>query len=258
MKPILEILTSDEMQKYETGWGYHEKYKLNNEFDTHSNIPVIGKIFKFPEKQLFKAHIFGKRLRKYNPYFYMDKYQCFWHLNHYNMAAEQMYHASTSLLRDNLEILAKEYNLETNLRKEAFFRNNISIEMILRTIRKNKDYEMEDVKFYFYDETNKENIGQISAKTMVTERSYIKEYKRLNKNFEQAKKSLIEKINKQDYRLKHLIKPRKDKILDKEILISRILQHEECLEDIKNFFSLWDIPEDYWSRCQPKPSLTTF
>ncbi|HIH32020.1 TPA: hypothetical protein HA235_04905 [Candidatus Woesearchaeota archaeon] len=251
-----QILNEKEIKEYEFRWQLHEKYKINNRFDVHNNIPIIGLIYKFPNKNLFKAHIFGQRLRKYNPYFCIEKYyNPFWHLNHYNMAAEQMYHAGTALIRDNLELCAKEFKVDTELRREAYFRNNISIEMILNTLRSSKDYKLEEVKFAFYDETNSEYIGQIYAKAIVTERKYIKEYKRLNEASESIINSLIRQINKQDFRLKQLLIQRADKPIKKDELIHKLLNNEDCLQDLKRFFSLWDIPLDYETRYDKRKSL---
>ena len=66
MKAINDILSKEEIKRYEEGWkNFRGKYRLNSVRNTHSGMPVISEIYRFKDS-IFRAHVFNKKLRKFD------------------------------------------------------------------------------------------------------------------------------------------------------------------------------------------------
>ena len=103
-KTIRDVLTNEEIKKYEENWkNFKGKYKLNSARNVYSGMPVISEVYQFENYPIFRVHVFSKRLRKFDPYFQTAEKSRgyiipFWHVQHYFMVLEQLYHASKRLI----------------------------------------------------------------------------------------------------------------------------------------------------------------
>ena len=95
---LSDIISQEEIESYYNEWtSFNQKYKPETNYNVHSGISFIGKVFQFKDKPIFRAHIFKRKLKKaFDPYFISNRgylYPCF-HTVHYFFPIEQIYHAS--------------------------------------------------------------------------------------------------------------------------------------------------------------------
>ena len=63
---LQDVLTEDEIQAYHAEWGlFTGKYKPETPYNVHSGLPIIGQVFQFEDKPIFRAHILKRRLKKF-------------------------------------------------------------------------------------------------------------------------------------------------------------------------------------------------
>ncbi len=251
-----EVLSNDEFKEYYNRWDqFNGKKELENKFNVHSSKPVISKIFIYMDKPLIiaKAKIFQKKLREFDPYFVTNRYAGpFWHIQHYLMVIEQMYHATTNLVKDNSKYAVKDTFEDIKMRMPLYWANNnghVSVELILDENEKipKKFLLSENACFNFYN--NKDLlVTSIYFKTYVDNRAYIKDLHILNNGSDQEIKSkaledLIRKIEMQDVRQNQWsIDERKSLNVKKDELINDLVSGDLLEEKLHDFFSLWDIP----------------
>lgn len=249
-----KFLNKKEFNEYSDLWkNFKHKNVLESEYNVHSSKPAISKIMYYNgyENPILRAKINQKKLREFDPYFNFKKYaNPFWHIQHYMMVAEQMYHAGSNMLRDNSKLVMKDTMEEFNALRPIFWRNNskhISIELMIEKNNDNKNNSflfVEDLHFYFYNEKTNREVANIHAKSYAQYRSYIRDMNMIesSKNdfeIENAKSGLIRKIESQIIKQNDLaINPRKD-IVDGLYLIEEINRDNLPKDDIINYFSLW-------------------
>lgn len=246
MKTLRDILTEDEIERYEEGWkNFSGKYEINNRYNTHSAKPVISEVYRFENKPLLKAHIFGNRLRKFDPYFMCSEYfHPFWDSTHYFIVLQQMWAASA------IKALGKEYSkmriIEVPLRskwtKELNFDDNISVEAIA-------DFEKlllgkrQIVLGNFYSDKKEQMLSQVEAIVYWRPRNYVECITRMRNGDSSAIDPLIRKIERQDIMLHskiHKEYQRKKLLATKELLIGSLRKGNIPEEELHDFFSFWD------------------
>ena len=237
-----DILNREEFERYKEEWvNFRGRYKPNKEYNVHSGLVVISEIYQFEQKPIFRAHVFNNWLKKFDPYFIAEKYLMpFWHITHYNIVLEQVYHAASTLIRDRNRLHVKDVPLEFRLKEPVFWRDNVSVELIIEEKRKTKEYLIEDLHFTIYDDKKDKEKSRISVRTFVEPRAFIKELKRLKSGENEALKKLIKKIERQEINLKRLKRPRKNLRATKEELVEALKNGYIPEEDLYDFFSLWD------------------
>ena len=245
MITLTEILSNDQLGKYKEEWkNFKGKYRVNSLHNVHSGMPVISEVYQFEDKHLFRAHVFGKRLRKFDPYFIAKKcIQPFWHAQHYLIVAEQIYIASSKLLigdRYN-KMIAKDVPVEFTWKKPLFWSDNISVELIIREFGKAGKYEKQNGYFTFYLDKSRKILSTMSADSYWKERTYVQLMNQLNNGYDnEALEKLKRIIEIQSQNNKRITPPRKNFNINKNDLISRIENGELPEEELHNFFSLWD------------------
>jgi hypothetical protein len=244
MKTLKDILTEEKIKKYQEEWdSFKDKYKVNTSYNVNSGNPVISIVYRFEDKQLFRAHIFGNRLKKHDPYFIAKKYlHPFWHAQHILIVCEQLYTASTKLLigDDYHKKMAKDVPLEFRWKKELFLLDNISIELIKENKGKRGEYEIEAGYFTFYSDKTKQILSKMSAISFWKPRAYILDIEKIRKGNKQATEDLIRKIKAQDINLKRMTKPRKKLLTTVENLEEQLRNGEMPEEELHDFFSYWE------------------
>jgi len=244
---LKDILTPNEIDEYHRQWkNFKGRYKLNSPYNTHSGMPVISEVYQFPSKTLFKARVFQEKLRGFNPYFIANEcHSPFWHSLHYLIVAEQLYHASSNLLRDNSKLFGKDPDIKLKIRKPTFWtvhRAGISVELILESLRKSKDYFVERGNFTIYSDKESEILANVTALAFWQERAYIKEIKAIKAGDKEATSRLIRKTERQDVWQKRLYNPRTN-LPDKDFLIAQLKQGKIPESELHDFFSFWDMPK---------------
>lgn len=254
---VKEVLSNDELKEYYNGWNqFNGKKELEDKFNVHSSKPVISKIFVYKDKPLIvsRAKILQKKLREFDPYFVTDRYASpFWHMQHYIMIIEQMYHATTNLVKDNSKYAVKDTFEGIRMRMPLYWANNnghVSVELILDENEKTpKNFLLsENAYFNFYNDLKNLLITSIHFKTYVDDRAYIKDLHILNNGVDQEIKSkaledLIRKVEMQDVKQNQWsIDERKSLNIKKDELINNLISGNLSEEKLHDFFSLWDIP----------------
>ena len=91
---LQDLLSKYEIERYHKKWdSFTGKYKPETTFNVHSEIPIIGQIFQYENKPIFRAHIFKRKLKKaFDPYFISKEgyLHPFFHMIHYFLLIEQI------------------------------------------------------------------------------------------------------------------------------------------------------------------------
>ena len=244
----MELLSQEEIEGYHQEWAsFSDKYRPESPYNVNSGLPVIGQIFQFRDKPIFRAHIFKRKLQKaFDPYFVSkDGYlHPFFHTTHYFFPIEQIYHASMPRLVPNYHdyITTDRFDSKrpTEMKeKKDFKKTNASVELVLFVqIGKNRFVARGSTTFYD-DRTNKalqtwylEGIGEL--------RKYVQNMQKLMRGDTSAVDDLIREIEAVDVKHQKMIIPRN--YFPKDKLIDRIRAGEIPEEEIHDFFSFWDIP----------------
>lgn len=201
---------------------------------------------------ILRAKINQKKLREFDPYFKFKKYaNPFWHIQHYIMVAEQMYHAGANMIRDNSELVVKDILKEFNALRPIFWRNgskHMSIELMIesreKTRRESQFLFTENVFLSFYNEKSRREHSSMIGQTFGLPRSYIRDIDIIeNSNnpeeVERARGGLVRKIEAQNFKQNKIaLEPRVD-IVPGLYLIEELNKGNLLKDDIKNYFSLW-------------------
>jgi hypothetical protein len=249
MKTINDILSEREIEKYEEGWrNFEGKYRVNSPRNVHSGMPVISEVYSFENYPIFRAHIFNRRLRKFDPYFITTKesrgyIHPFWHAQHYFMVMEQMYHASRRRLKGNSEHdkeIAKDIPQEFKWRKPIFWGDNISIELIIERKGQIRSYDREIGHFTIYSDKTNERLSYMSVLTFWQPRSYIRDIERIRQGDSSAVDDLIRKIEAQAINHRRLGTPRTTLKVTGNDLVEALRKGYVPEEELNDFFSFWD------------------
>jgi len=238
-----DVLTIKEMEEYHGNWKpLTAKDAPENEHTVHSGMPVIGTVFQYKSKPVFRTHVFQKRLRKFDPYFITLTYvHPFWHALHYFIAMEQTYHAASSLIRDNSRLVGKDVPEKFEWKRSVFWVDRISIELILEDLGQHGHYLKERGCFTFYDDRTNKAISQTSALAFWRPRAYVRSMENIKLGKEKPER-LIRKIERQDINLRKLINQRQN-LPTKDYLISELMKGNVPEQELHNFFSFWNKPE---------------
>jgi len=246
MKGLRDVLTSEEIERYQEGWkSFKDKYKVNDPYYVHSGMPIIGEVYHFENKPIFRAHVFGKKLRAIDPYHQADKcIQPFWHAQHYIMAAEQMYTSSSILIIGNKydKQVAKDIPIEFNWKKPIFYKDNISVELIREELGNIGAYEKQAGHFTFYSEKSGRALSRMSAFSFWQQRAYIQNIEKIKQGDNSALDVLITQIEAQANNHRRLRKSRTTLKSSKEDLVKLLRNGRIPEEELHDFFSLWDKP----------------
>jgi hypothetical protein len=246
-----QILTESEIAEYHHEWEtFGDKYRPQTPFEVHSNIPVIGKTFRFQDKPLFRAHILKKRLRKsFDPYQISKKGYIHpnFHTTHYFICLEQLFHTSMNQLIPEYQryivIDVVDPNNPPNMKRPVSFRTGeISLDLVLDlTTGKNKF--MVNASYNFYDDGANKVLQTWAGVCFGKLRPYAKLMREAQQGDFEASQALIRKIEDRAKRIyPHMIHPRKKIEVTSEDLIKQINNKKIFEEKLDDFFSLWDKP----------------
>ena len=242
---VEDILSKTEIEEYHEEWGnFNGKYKPNSCYNVHSGIPVISEVYRFKDKPVFRAHVFQKKLRKFNPYFISKKYfHPFWHVQHYFMVMEQLYHAGANKLRDNSQLIVKDVPERFKLRKPIFWDKPTSVELILENLGEKGAYHQERICFTFYDDRKERNISEVDVMTFYQPRAYVRDIIDLSGGKQEVRERLIRKIQHQAIGHREMTKSRAQIISSQNELIKRLKSGQTPEAELHDFFSFWDKPQ---------------
>jgi hypothetical protein len=248
MNIIKDVLNEEQIKQYEKGWkNFKGKYRVNSPRNVHSNMPVISEVYHFESSPVFRAHVFGRRLRQFDPYFQtVDESRGyihpFWHAQHYLMVMEQVYHASRRLILgdENDRGVAKDIPKEFKWRKPVFWDDNISVELIIEKLGKIHSYDREGCHFTIYSDKTNEELSYMSVLTFWQPRSYIQDIKKIRQGDNSAIDDLVRKIEAQALNHRRLRRPRTSLKTSSNDLIEVL--RTGCIpeEELHDFFSLWE------------------
>ncbi len=241
---LQDILSPEEIARYNEGWeSFKGRYKLNSPYNTHSGMPVISEVYQFPGKPLFRAHVFGRRLMRFDPYFVASKHPMpFWNAQHYFMVGEQMYSASLyqAIGKAYNRRVAKEVPIEFNWKKPIFFKDNISVELIRIEEGKVHGSDKETGYFTIYSDKSAKLLSRMSASSYWQDRTYFQLINKLKNGENSVLERLVRVIDAQDINQKRRI-PMRQNLPDKNLLIEQ-LKHGKIPEaELHDFFSFWGV-----------------
>ncbi len=244
MKTLKDVLTDEEIKQYEEGWAnFKSKYRVNSPRNVHSGMPIIGEVYHFEGSPVFRAHVFGRKLRTFDPYHQADKcIQPFWHAQHYIMVAEQMYTASSRLIIGDRydKQVAKDVPVEFNWKKPVFYEHNISVELIREELGTIGAYEKQAGYFTFYSEKSGRALSRMSAFSFWQPRSYLQDIEKIKQGDNSAIDDLIRKIEAQANNHRRLRKPRTTLKSSQNDLVEAVRKGYVPEEELHDFFSLWE------------------
>jgi len=246
MKTLKDVLKDEEIKRYEEGWAnFKGKYRVNSPRNVHSGMPVISEVYQFEGYPIFRAHVFNKRLRSFDPYFIIKEesrgyIHPFWHAQHYFMVMEQMYHASKRLILgdEHDKEITKDIPREFEWKTPVFWSDNISIELITEKLRKTSSYDLEAC--YFRICKTDKDLSYMSVLTFLQPRSYVRDIEKIKQGDNSAIDNLIRKIEAQELNHKRLKKPRTTLKATKDYLIEALRKGYIPEDELHDFFSLWD------------------
>lgn len=244
MKILKDVLTDDKIKQYEGGWAnFKGKYRVNSPRNVHSGMPVISEVYRFESSPVFRAHVFGRKLRTFDPYHQADKcIQPFWHAQHYIMVAEQMYTASSRLVVGDKydKQIAKDIPVEFNWKKPTFFEDNIAVELIIEELGTIGAYKKQAGYFTFYSEKSGRALSRMSAFSFWRPRAYIRDIEKIKQGDTSVIDDLIRKIEAQAINHKRLRKPRITLKTTQDYLVKALKEGNISEEELHDFFSLWE------------------
>lgn len=244
MKTINDYLSPEQITKYEHEWAnFKGKYESNTSKNTHSGLPIISLVYRFEDTQIFRAHIFSKRLRSFDPYYQADKcLQPFYHAQHYIMIGEQMYSACSKLIiaEEYNKKIAKEVPIEFNWKKPIFFKDNLSIELIRQEVGNIGKYQKEEAYFTFYSDKTGRWLSRMSANSFWQPRAFMEDIKKIKEGDNNAIDTLIRKIEAQSLNHKRLKNPRINLTSSRNELIKSLRKGQIPEIELLDYFSLWE------------------
>lgn len=243
---LQDLLSEDDIKRYHQEWAsYTGKYEPETSYNVHSGIPVIGQVFQFEDKPIFRAHIFKRRLRKaFDPYFTSSEGYLHpnFHTVHYFFPIEQIAHASLGKLIPNYEQFIITDRFDTKkppVMKEKidFEKTRASIELI-PNIKFGKNRFVTKGSATFYNDKTDQDLQIWYLEGFGELREYVKNIQRLKKGDTSAVEDLTRKIEAVDKKHQKMSNPRR--YVPKPGLIGRIKAGEIPEEELHDFFSYWD------------------
>lgn len=244
---LKDLLSEDEIREYHEEWNsFTGKYKPETSYNVHSGLPIIGQVFQFEDKPIFRAHIFKRKLKKaFDPYFTSkDGYlHPFFHTVHYFFPIEQAAHVSFSRIipnywdyliidrfdRNRYPIMEEKVNFSKN--------NPVSIE-IIPDVKIGKNRFIARLSATFYEDRTNKSLQVWYFEGMGRLRRHLENIQRLKDGDSSAIKDLIIEIEATDVKHKKMINPRN--YTPKNELIQRLNNGEIPEEELHDFFSLWE------------------
>ena len=159
---LKEILSEEEVNEYHNEWRlFSQKYVSETPYTTHSRCPVIGKVFQFRNKPVFRAHVFKQRIRQnFNPYNPEEPPypHANFHLTHYLYPIEQMGHAGLSrLVKDYHRFIVTEWfsnEICPEMKGKIHFdKSHPSIEFVM-DVKEGKNRFIGKASATFYEDTD--------------------------------------------------------------------------------------------------------
>jgi len=245
-----DILSQDEIREYHESWdSFTGKYNLETPYRVHSGFPIIGQVFQFRDKPVFRAHIFKRRIEKaFDPYFMSDKgyLHQYFHTIHYFFPIEQLYHASMFRLVPNYEHFITTDRFDKKRPQEMngridFDKTRPSIELVL-DIKLGKEKILGRANFTFYNDRTNKNLQMWYLEGVGTLREYVKNLKRLKQGDKEAIECLVREIEDRETEHRKLKNPRT--FPSKDELITKLRMGEIPEEELHDFFSYWDKPNN--------------
>lgn len=246
---LQDILSNEEIEEYTKEWdSFRGKYIPETSYNVHSNMPVIGKVFQYKDKPIFRAKVLKKTLQRFNPYFTSAKYpHANFHLIHYFLAIEQIGHASLNILIDNYNqfIITDRFNTKEPIilkNKIHFDKNHPSIELIA-DLKQGENRIVGRIYTAFYEDFNNNVLQRWSLEGIGELRGYAKGIKKLRKEYDpKIAEELIKKIEDRTNKRKEILTQRTN-LPDKNFLIEQLRNGNIPEEEIHDFFSDWDKPQ---------------
>ncbi|MDP2925642.1 MAG: hypothetical protein Q8N99_04680 [Nanoarchaeota archaeon] len=259
-----DFIADEEIGKFNDRWNIKkEKYsplkkprllgpQLASSYQVHSAMPVISLPWQYNGTLVYRAKVFQKYLRRFNPYSNADIYLMpYWHIQHYWIVAEQLWHGiKTSSIPDYHRYVVKDLpNIE--LKKPIFWpsRGNGQVSAIGLSKTRRGSWEkgkvIEQFTVIFYNDKESFEYGRGNGLCFISYRSYARAFESLQNGEPDSLnkiKTLIQEQKIQHLRLTH---PRKDILNEEETaksLIERCRDGTITLKELDNYFSLYDIP----------------
>lgn len=253
---VKDILSKEEVQDYHAQWkAFSSKNIPETTFNVHSSLPVISPVMVYRKEPIpvLRARVFQEELRTYDPYFVAKKYgNPFWHIQHYIMVVEQMYHAATNMIRDNSRLVVKDTLQGANMRIPTFWSSphkHVSVELLLEPMpeRKGAFLFSEFSHFTIYDDKKNFPIATLDFNTYAQERAYLREF-RVSQDTTlepgerlEALRSLTRKLDMQHVRqTQWATRPRTTLTVGRTQLVELIQAGQATEHHLYDFFSLWD------------------
>ena len=244
MKSVSDILSEEQIKRYRKDWReFKGKYILNSSKNVHSGMPVISEVYQFENYPVFRAHVFGRRMRKFDPYFIASQHPMpFWNAQHYLMVGEQMYSAVSHLVigPEYNKRVAKEVPIEFNWKKPVFFIDNISVELIRFEEGKSRKYNKETGYFTIYSDKNGRLLSKMSALSFWQPRAYLQDIEKIMQGDNSAIDDLIRKIEAQANNHRRMRKPRITLKSSQSDLVEALKEGHVPEEELHDFFSFWE------------------
>jgi len=246
-----DLLTKEEISDFHQRWKiFNDKYALSSPYEVHGALPVISKVFKIEGKNVFRARVFQKKkhLRSLNPYFNAPYYlHPFWHPHHYSTVVEQLYHASTEIIRPNNNIYNAKDIASQEIKKSVFWpaHNNGNVSVIgIYKLRKgswNRGKATEQFKGIIVDDETGEEHYNMNAICFINFRSFYIAYENLKAGTPGARERMHRLISDQERKLSELNFQRQYLKSSAEELISCLSRGEiPDIESVVDFFSFYD------------------
>ncbi|MEA3248348.1 MAG: hypothetical protein U9Q73_01450 [Nanoarchaeota archaeon] len=243
---LQDLLSDDKIKKYHKEWNsFSGKHRLETPYNVHSGLPVIGQVFQFENKPIFRTHIFKRKLKKaFDPYFISENGYLYpyLHLTHYFFPIEQIAHVALSKLIPNYNhyLITDRFDSKKSLiMKEGvdFKETRVSIELLPNVTRGRNRFVVRGSATFYNDKTEEslqiwylEGFGEL--------RRYVKDIQKLKKGDTSAVEDLVRKIDALDVKHKKMLNPRD--YIPKDELIRKLRNREIPEEELHDFFSYWD------------------
>jgi len=243
---IQDLLSKEEIRKYHKEWyAFAEKYKPETPYKVHSGLPIIGQVFQYQNKPIFRSHIFKRKLKKaFDPYFtgregYLHPY---FHLSHYFFPIEQIAHVALSKIVPNYQyyIVTDRFDNKKPIvmkGKIDFKDTRASIEILPSVTRGKNKFVVRGSATFYEDRTNEplqiwhlEGVGVL--------RKYVENIQRLKQGDSQAVEDLVREIEVIDIKHKKMINVRN--YPEKDELIKKLREGKIFEKKLHDFFSYWE------------------
>ena len=247
---LKDILSNNEIKEYYNKWAsFKGKYTPETSYSVHSNLSVIGKVFQFKDKPIFRAKILKNTIKRINPYHTNSKYpHANFHLIHYFFPLEQIGHASLNKLIPNYNqfMITDRFNSKEPIianNRINFDKNHPSIELIA-DIKQRENRFVGKINTIFYEDSNNSILQTWPLEGIGELRAYANCIKQLKEKYDsEIAISLIKKIEARINKRKQILEQRNN-IPDPYDLINQLREGNIPEQELHNFFSDWDKPQN--------------